>query len=609
MRIELLDYLKRFEFQNERIESFFTTCNSDSQYWMYEMDTFCKRVDKAIINNEKVCIYSDYDADAITATAVMYWGLIALGMNKANLSYYAPDRFTEGYGLNPTAISNLSLINDLIITVDCGINSVVEAQICLANNQSCDMIITDHHVLSGDIPKALAVINPRLTDVYLNDYTKQNYKKSVNSINFPEFPFSTSNKTNWVSSSVCGVGVSWFCVLSLALYRKQDPTLLNSLLPFVAIGTIADCQSILNVQNRTLVKAGMQMFAYASSQYPGLKALLEVSKVMEKVKLNVLSSNDLGYMLAPILNAAGRIDHAHLAISLLCSNNYDESLVMAEKIVNINTLRKQMVKDSVEELATLNIDSTRGCVFVKSNFNKGIVGLIASKLVDKYNLPSIVVSGNDVEGGEDSLISASLRTPKGYNLVDIMSRIPAGILEKFGGHPEAAGFSIKASNIHKAESAFVDIMRQYSKLETTYTNYLGLNMSVIGQEFGEFIQSSVDNCNNRHVLYIRSSDLTDDLMQDIWKLEPFSNDFPIPTFLIRVDGYKVFDLGQGGKHCRIDMGHGSLIAFNINPADKEFLTDGGEFFCTARVSKNVYNSVARNQMIIDKLIIPFKHQS
>jgi hypothetical protein len=173
MHPKLISYYKRFQKSEQtQYTEFFTQYSLDNYKaklpYLFAIENFCLRLYQALILNQEICIYSDYDTDAVTATATMFWGLVELGFNKSKIDFYAPDRFIEGYGMNTEAIQELSQKFDLIISVDCGINSTLEAEI-VKNSKKCDLLITDHHHLSGQIPSALAVINPRLSDFYIKE--------------------------------------------------------------------------------------------------------------------------------------------------------------------------------------------------------------------------------------------------------------------------------------------------------------------------------------------------------------------------------------------------------------------------------------------------------
>lgn len=253
MHPKLKEYVARFvKTEISAPETFYTSFSSPIEAfsqlpYLFEIQNFCLRLLLASLQQDKICIYSDYDTDAVTATASMYWGLIDLGFSKDLLSYYAPDRFTEGYGMNTEAVEKLSLENNLIISVDCGINSVLEAEV-VGGSANCDLIITDHHSLTGQIPAAVAVINPRLSVVFKEDeklktarlkYGKLKTEKLVQQLNsqnlspdqqakIQEFleictareSNPNSSESNYLSSSVTGVGVAWFSLVWLCYFLE-----------------------------------------------------------------------------------------------------------------------------------------------------------------------------------------------------------------------------------------------------------------------------------------------------------------------------------------------------------------------------------------------------
>jgi single-stranded-DNA-specific exonuclease len=592
MHIKLLEYIERYKFVQNPYTSFFTNQKSSELPGLVDIENFNKRLSKALNLDETICIYSDYDADAITATATMYWGLILLGFKKDKISYYAPDRFTEGYGMNTKAVEKLSLEYNLLISVDCGINSVEEARICLKNKEKggADLIITDHHILSDKIPQALAVINPRLTPLYSSSYDLVQEREICFARFFEDQKFqkpTTSDLSNFVSTSVCGVGVAWFSLLHLADYLGKDKVQLNFLLAFVAIGTIADCQSILDTQNRLLVKAGIKLFQNCIDKYVGLRALVEKSGLMEKVKIGALSSQDLGYTLAPILNAAGRIDHAHLAIRLLCEENYENALEMADQIIAINQERKEMVKSAVLEIANTK-DNENPLIFINSSFNKGIIGLIASKLCDKYQKPTVITSVS-----EGDKITASLRAPKGYNMVQVMSKIKSGLLDKFGGHPEAAGFSCKQVNVEQIELEFLRILKSYQPEKNA------INKSYIPIEIQNI--DGLHECNRNNIIFLQTKEVSDIFINDVFSLEPFSNDFPMPKILTKIETYNIVLMGKLQNHVRIYFNNLTLICFNISESNLDLLLKNKSFYVTINISKNVYNEKVSNQLIVDEI--------
>ncbi|NJS41421.1 hypothetical protein HC766_03555 [Candidatus Gracilibacteria bacterium] len=272
------EYAQRFWVgPSKHFDVFFTKYEDDwleKIPYLHTIESFCVRLQKAIESKEKICIYSDYDTDAITATGVMYWGLIELGVKKENLAFYVPDRFTEGYGMNTDAAGELASKFDLIISVDCGVNSTKEAEIIAKAGK--DLIITDHHQLIGNIPQAVAVINPQIFQVYggQKEFEKV-WSKNKNRF-IRDFVVSIDDEKRYLSPSVTGVGVAWFCILWLAYYLRMSGKSVNvnslqPLLSLVAIGTIADCQSIVEPTNRLLVKIGIRIMQNNLSGIVGLQ--------------------------------------------------------------------------------------------------------------------------------------------------------------------------------------------------------------------------------------------------------------------------------------------------------------------------------------------------
>lgn len=235
MNSKLEQYYKRFN-QNSgyKFDTFFTQLSLAEYHkklpYLFDIENFCFRLYSALQKEQKICIYSDYDTDAVTATGVMYWGLLDLGFAKKNLTFYAPDRFTEGYGMNTEAVLELAKKNDLIISVDCGINSTSEAQAILQTD--CDLIITDHHHLHQDLPNCIAVINPRLAEFYsqnqslLKPFNHQSDKSMADwasKIQITPDTFITQPE-KFLSSSVTGVGVAWFSLVWFAYFLAEMET-------------------------------------------------------------------------------------------------------------------------------------------------------------------------------------------------------------------------------------------------------------------------------------------------------------------------------------------------------------------------------------------------
>lgn len=632
MNSAVIEYFNRFaKSKPDRPEKFFTQYNlgqyTDKLPYIFGVESFCIRLFLALINQENICIYSDYDTDAVTATATMYWGLVSLGFSEALIDFYAPDRFTEGYGMNTEAVEMLAQKYDLLISVDCGINSVEEAKI-VKKIGHCDLIITDHHHLRGEVPNCVSVINPRLAKYYFENPDILTNKQGIDldnpkldpklKINIQEWLEKTKKNPNlystkpqhFLSESVTGVGVAWFCLVWFAYFlqeiqpKKLDTSVskLNLLLPFVAIGTIADCQSVLEPTNRLLVRAGLQLFQKNQLPFLGLNQLLDQTKLSEQITQNYkLTSQDLGYTLSPILNSSGRLSHAKLSIDTLLSKNTESAQDLARELIQTNQDRKQMIKDIIQELeesASEQFLSGQKIIWIEGNWSKGVVGLLASRLVNKYNLPTVIIS---VEGSET--VVASLRAPEGYHLPNAMNVSP-DLFEKFGGHPGAAGFSTNWVNLAKIKDSMSQALSKQAE-----------NLSV---EKDYFFPEWVDTENlpsglktqgsKKNLLWLKKNDINSVLLTEIWSLDPFGQDFPVPSLVFQLN-FKDINLSWMGKeqnHLKITFNRNqSLTYFRVSSEEKTQILNSINtdscFWVEAKLSQNSWNGQTTNTLITEKM--------
>ena len=414
------NYEKIFEDKREKkldfiiedlIENRNLSLNTDfgfNPFDLKDMDIATKRIFEAIKNNQKIYIYGDYDVDGITSVSLLYLALSELG---ANVDYYIPLR-DEGYGLNKEAIQSLKNENaDLVISVDCGINSVED--INFANELNLDFIITDHHEITGDIPKALAVINPKREE------------------NIYSFKY------------LAGVGTAF--MLAYALYSELNK--LNDLekyLDIVAIGTVADIVPLVS-DNRKFVKKGLEILK--NTRWIGIKQLLR--KIFpDNWDAREYFAYDVGYIIAPIFNAAGRLEDAKQAVSLFIEEDGFKCLSIIEKLLENNTERKNIQKKilemSIVEIEKKQLYNKNLILVANKSFHHGVIGIVASKILDKYYKPSIIMEIKENEG----LATASCRSIEGLNIVECLNSV-SDILVKYGGHSGAAGFTIKIENIEE----------------------------------------------------------------------------------------------------------------------------------------------------------------
>jgi single-stranded-DNA-specific exonuclease len=376
------------------------------------MEKCVERIWQAIHQKEKICIYGDYDADAVTASAVLRQTFGYLGLDTES---YIPDRFAEGYGVNLDALEKIRQAETkLVITVDCGTNSLDATEFCKQNN--IDLIITDHHEIVGETPKAFGLINPK------NPQDTYPYRE------------------------ITGVGVVF--KLACALLERAKVLGLRVkfvdgwekwLLDLVAIGTVADCHSLLG-ENRILVKYGLKVLA--KTRWVGLSA------ICASAGLNFQAKNPdtytLGFVLAPRLNAAGRLEHANIALNALLESNFVSAQQKASVLEEINSRRQSLTQNILSEArerAEL-IKTRKILVLMKENWPKGVVGLVAGKLAEEFNKPTIVLS----QEGETS--TGSARTVGEFNILEAI-KFAGEYLEKFGGHKQAAGLSLKPENFEK----------------------------------------------------------------------------------------------------------------------------------------------------------------
>ncbi|KYD10906.1 single-stranded-DNA-specific exonuclease RecJ [Heyndrickxia sporothermodurans] len=369
-------------------------------FLIHSMEKAVKRIRQAIDEGEQILVYGDYDADGVTSTSVMMTVLRELG---ADVEFYIPNRFTEGYGPNEEAFRWASSIGiKLIITVDTGIAAIHEAGV--AKELGMDLIITDHHEPGPILPDALAIVHP-------------NHPESI-------YPF----------KELAGVGVAF--KVAHALYGHVPEHLLD----LASIGTIADLVP-LRGENRLIVKQGLKKIS--QTERPGLHALFEITNT----KQSDINEETIGFVIGPRLNAAGRLDSADPAVELLLSNERQAALNIAKEIDEMNKERQAIVNEITNEAMEMvenNSDLKDSYVLVigKEGWNAGVIGIVASRLVDKYYRPTIVLSYDRTT----NLAKGSARSIAGFDLFKNLSTC-RDILPHFGGHTMAAGMTLNINDV------------------------------------------------------------------------------------------------------------------------------------------------------------------
>ena len=503
---------KAYSFMNVNVSSL------HDPYLMKDMDKAVERIAKAIEKGETIAIYGDYDVDGVTSVTSIYLYLQSKG---ADIVYYIPSRDKEGYGLCDAAIEVLADHGvTLIVTVDTGITA--DREVKFAAQKGIDMVITDHHECRAELPCACAVVNPHRPDC--------------------PYPF----------KELAGVGVVFklICAYEMYEYRKcgkSDAQAIEAVcrdyVDLTAIGTIADVMPIID-ENRYIVSVGLE--AVQNTQRCGLDALIEASSYNPNArqdqppKRKKITSGFIGFGIAPRINAAGRISSATKAVELLLEQDPDAARERAEELCKINTQR-QIEENRIAEQAYKTIEqqhdfqNDKVIVLEDDSWQQGIIGIVSSRITEKYGLPSVLISFDGATRGYASLDDVgkgSGRSIKGMNLVDALTYC-SDLLTRYGGHELAAGLSIARCNIDE----FRQRINQYAR---------------------ENLDSdALDICYEADC-EVDVQQLTMPLAAELCALEPFGVANPTPELVCRnLTVYKIIPLGAG-KHCKIILAKDGL---------------------------------------------------
>ncbi len=451
-------------------------------FLLNDMNKATDRILRAISNNEKIIIYGDYDVDGVTSTSCLYLFLKSLNVN---VSFFIPDRVEDGYGLSKSALDKVFIFEpNLIITVDCGIVSFDE--VLYSSSKNIDIIVTDHHECRETLPEAIATINPHRHD--------------------STYPY----------PDLAGVGVTFKLIHALCIELNLEDRYLNYL-DIVTVGTIADVVP-LEGENRTIVSIGLQKLQ--DTQNIGLKALIHASGLNDKE----LTSYSVAFLLAPRINAAGRLGDATLAVELLTTQKPLEAQKIADELNSQNKVRQDTELEILEK-ALFQIESDPDyrdepiIVVNGKGWHHGVIGIVSSRITDKYYKPSIVICE------DDSMAKASARSIPEFNMHEALDNV-SDLLLKFGGHKMAAGLSLDPANIQEFRKS---INLYAKKLLTSYDLTPKIQ-----------IDASLD-----------PQDLTLNAVKELEKLSPFGQNNPKPMFCAY--GFDPIDIRQvgGNKHLKI----------------------------------------------------------
>ena len=470
-------------------------------FLLKDMDKAAARITRAVDNMEKIAVYGDYDADGVTSTAMLYSYLETRG---ADVIFYIPQREGEGYGMNIGAVEYLKEQGvSLIVTVDNGISSVQE--VARANELGIDVVVTDHHRPQEILPDAVAVV-----DAYRPDDTS------------PYKHFS-------------GVGIAFKLLMALEDGAGDVEDLLEAYSDLAAIGTIGDIVPLTG-ENRTLIRAGLERLS--QSDRPGVQALLENAGIAGKA----LTSTNVAFTLVPRINATGRMGAPERAVRLLISGYEEEAEVLSEEICADNEERRR-VEAEIAEAAFADIEAKgymkdRVVVVDGENWHHGVIGIVASRVTERCGKPCMIISRGETEA------KGSGRSIEGFSLFEAICAC-GDLLIKFGGHPMAAGITLKPENIE----AFRKRINQYA-----------------AEHFPQMPTQTVTlDCK------LNPAALSVSMAQSLTQLEPFGNGNPQPVFgLFNMDLSNVTPVGGGG-HLRLTLEkNGAVITamrFNTKPEE------------------------------------------
>jgi single-stranded-DNA-specific exonuclease len=479
----------------EQAKTFFRPTLEDlhNPYLMKDMNKAVSRIEKAIANNENILVFGDYDVDGTTAVSLVSSYLRSFYPNVAT---YIPDRYNEGYGISYLGIDYAEDNNvSLIIALDCGIKSIDHVNYAKAKN--IDFIICDHHRPGDSLPDAIAVLDPKREDC--------------------SYPY----------DELCGCGVGFKLIQALAENRNQT---IQDLLPYLDLVATAIAADIVPItgENRVLAKFGLEVIN--TNPRPGIKALIQ------NVKKKVLTITDVVFIVAPRINAAGRVKHGNEAVALLTEYELEQAEQFASEIEQHNSDRKELDKQITKE-ALLQIEENNeqyrfSTVVYQENWHKGVIGIVASRLVEKYYRPTIVFT----KSGDK--LAASARSVKDFDVYNALEAC-AEHLEQFGGHMYAAGMTLKEENYENFKNAFENEVKK-----TIHPDLL-------------IPEISVD-------LEMNFSDLDEKFMRILKQFEPFGPENMTPVFISKniIDSGYAKTLGNDAEHLKAFVKQNNSPNFN-----------------------------------------------
>jgi len=504
-------------------------------YLMKDMDKAVQRIEEAITNNENILIYGDYDVDGTTAVSLVYSYFKTF---YTNISTYIPDRYKEGYGISFAGIDYAEDNNfSLIIALDCGIKAI--DKVAYAEKKDIDFIICDHHKPGKKIPNAVAILNPKRNDCH--------------------YPF----------KELCGCGVGFKLIQAIGVKKNQTITDFLPYLDLVATAIAADIVPM-NGENRILAFHGLQIIN--TKPRNGIKALIH------QIKKKALTITDVVFIVAPRINAAGRIKHGNYAVELLTEMDFNTAISFAKEIENYNTERKELdqniTKEALLQIKENKEEKANTSVVYNKDWHKGVIGIVASRLIETYYRPTLVFT----KSGDK--LAASARSVKGFDIYNALQEC-SEFIEQFGGHKYAAGLTLLPENYEKFKRKFEVVVSKTISNEQK-TPEISINIE------------------------LELSEITPKFFRIIQQMAPFGPENMKPVFMttgIRDNGY-CKTVGRENNHLKLNIIEGSnpktynAIGFNLGHKIDKIKND---FDIVYALEENEYNGHTSIQMVLKDL--------
>ena len=517
--------------EDKKIKVFLDPTRNDfyNPYLLNDMEKAVNRIIEAINNKQKIIIYGDYDVDGITSITVLKKFIQDRGIE---IGYYIPDRLNEGYGLNKEAVKKIANEKyELMITVDCGITALEDVK--YANSLGMDVIVTDHHEPLDIIPEALAVVNPKRKD--------------------STYPF----------KNLAGVGVVFKLIQAISQKMELPEKEYLKYLDLVCIGTISDIVPLVD-ENRVIAKLGLKLVC--------VKKNIGLRELINSIRFKKIDSNAVSFGIAPRINACGRMGHAEEAIKLFLTENLVEAGDIADNLNKYNVTRQSIERkiydEALEKIEKNNMNLENSIILGGENWHHGVIGIVASKITETFNKPSILICFDGEEG------KGSGRSIVGFDLHEALCKT-SEYLEKYGGHEMAVGLSLKRSNFDSFKEKFQEIVEKSDIKDI---------VPIIK------IDDEIDLKN-----------VTMDMVREIDKLQPFGEENKVPIFLFRnlkIDSIRAI---SDGKHLKLSLKYSNgwidAIGFNMGELVEQYTIED-KVDVVGFLEINSYNNIEKLQINI-----------